>query len=104
MSGGPIYRVVVTDNIVCAIERVDGAAAATAARDELDASTRLSRNNLTHGRLDGVYHFDDPQLAKQFAVLCLDFTKRLVERTLTRIEASDFSGELPCDDPRHGHD
>jgi len=34
--------------------------------------------------------------------LCL-FTKRLVDRTIDKLEDKQFSGELRCDNPHHGH-
>ena len=103
MSGTPVYRVIVTDNLVCAIERIGASDEIEVARDELDVSSQLSRNNLENGRLDGAYYFDDPEQARQFATLCLDFVKRLAERTIETLDSGDFTGELPCTNPRHDH-
>ena len=99
-----IYRVIVTDNIVCALDRVPYAPHLDIPSDELEVSTRLSQNNLRNGRLDGTYYFEDPDHARQFAILCLDFAKRLIDRTIDRLEAADFPGELICGNPRHRHD
>jgi hypothetical protein len=99
-----VYRVVVTDNIVCTLDKVPYAPEMQVSDDELEVSTRLSQNNLRNGRLDGTYYFEDPGRARQFAILCLDFAKRLIDRTIDRLEAADFPGELPCGNPRHRHD
>lgn len=104
MAEKQVYRVIVTDNIVCALERVPHTPDLDVARDELEVSTKLSQNNLRNGRLDGTYYFDNPDHAKEFAVLCLDFTKRLIDRTIDRLEYKQFSVDLRCDNPHHGHD
>ena len=103
MTEKPVYRVIVTDNLVCTLDRVEPSAEIETARDELDVSTRLSRNNLETGRLDGRYYFDDPEQARQFAILCLDFVKRLAERSIEAMERSDFAGDLRCTNPHHDH-
>lgn len=104
MTAEPLYRVVVTDNLVCAMEKVAHRDGVAVAHTNLEAGTQLSENNLRNGRLDGAYYFADAQIAREFALLCLDFVKRMTEQNIERIEDGEFSGLFECANPHHGHD
>jgi len=105
MAGGePTYRVIVTDNIVCAIERVAERTGIEIPRTQLGVSTQLSANYQENGRLDGCYYFADLERARAFAVLCLDFTRKLAEKMIERLEDDGEGGELACTNPHHRHD
>ena len=82
-----VYVVVVSHNIVCAIERTTGPAPAPIPKTPLEVGTQLADNNRTNGCIDGRYYFDDTQRAKIFASLCLEFTKALVEKRLATINS-----------------
>jgi len=93
------YRVVIEHNVVRAIEIVEGLEGVETADTPLDASTLLSTNYQAHGRLDGHYDFDDLGTAKEFAYLCLDFVRRLIDQTIVRFQDDDYAGE-----PRQDND
>ena len=100
MDNTRLYQVVVKHNIVCAIRRVDKSGAVEVPQTKLEVSTQLARNNQQNGCIDGEYYFEDAALAKSFAILSLDFVKRLIEKTLEKIEARSFSGEFDWTDPQ----
>lgn len=102
MAHRPLYKVVIKHNIVCAIERIDGAPALEVPQSKLEVSAQLATNNQLNGCIDGDYYFEDAKLAKNFAILSLDFVKRLTERTLQKIEDRAFSGEFDWRNPHHG--
>ena len=54
--------------------------------------------------LDGVYGFADAAAARTFAVLCLEFSRALVERRLTVIEnlPGDFTAYAADEQPALG--
>ena len=103
-NGEATYRVIVTDNMVCAIERVADRTGIEIPRTQLGVSSQLSANYQENGCLDGCYYFADLERARAFAVLCLDFTKRLTEKLVERLEADPGGGELACTNPHHQHD
>ncbi len=100
LTSKALYRVTVRHNIVCAIRRVDNAGGADVSRTKLEASTQLAKNNQENGCIDGDYYFEDAGLAKSFAILSLDFVKRLLEKTLDEIQNRAFSGEFDWGNPR----
>ncbi len=94
MADECLYRVVVRHNVVCAITRVDSAHGANVTRTKLEVSTQLARNNQENGCIDGDYLFDDANMAKSFAILSLDYVKRLIDKTIEKIEDRSFTGEF----------
>lgn len=104
MDNRPLYKVMVKHNIVCAIQRVEGAGPVAVPQTKLEVSTQLARNNRERGCIDGEYYFEDARLAKNFAILCLDFAKRLIEKTLEKIEERSYVGEFDWSHPREPHD
>jgi hypothetical protein len=103
-NGEATYRVIVTDNIVCAIEPVGDRTGIEIPRTQLGVSTQLSANYQDNGRLDGVYYFADRKRARAFAILCLDFTKKLAEKLMERLEGDADGGELACTNAHHRHE
>lgn len=99
------YVVVVRHNVVCAIERAQPEPGVRIPATPLEVSTQLAANFRDLGCIDGRYHFDDPQRARIFASLCLEFTKALVEKRLEAVERlrSDHMEYRADDRPdRHG--
>ena len=90
MSEEPIYRVTVKHNLVCAVERVAAAAHIDVPDSKLEVSTQLARNHQENGCLDGQYYFSDPEQARTFSVLCLDFVAKLIERATESLQDRDF--------------
>ena len=81
------YRVTVRQNLVIRVAKVaDG----TPGTDNLSAGTRLAMNHQRNGCIDGEYDFSSIHTAKDFAVLSLDFIKRLASRSLEDLEAHNF--------------
>lgn len=94
MTDKPLYKVVIKHNIVCAIKRIDGPSVVDVPQSKLEVSAQLATNNQVNGCIDGDYYFENAKLARNFAVLALDFVKRLAEKTLHEIEDRNFSGEF----------
>ncbi len=55
-------------------------------KSNLDAGSLLAENFQTNGCIDGEYCFDDAERAKIFASVCMDFTKKLLQSRLERID------------------
>ena len=53
---------------------------------KLEVSTQLARNHQERGCIDGDYYFDNADRAKYFAILCQDFVKKLVDKTMEELE------------------
>jgi len=64
----------------------------------LEAGTQLSENFRCNGCIDGEYWFDDPERAKSFATIAMDFVKKLIENRMEVIERlnqqEEFSAPL----------
>ena len=61
-------------------------------KTNLEAGTLLSKNFQANDCIDGDYYFDDAERAKTFASVCMDFTQKLLQSRLDRIESLN-SGE-----------
>ena len=90
MNEDSVLRVSVKHNLVCAIERVPADENIVIPDSKLAVSTQLARNHQENGCLDGKYYFSDPEQAKTFSILCLDFAKKLTERAIDTLEKRDF--------------
>ena len=91
-----VYRVTILQNLVIRIVKVtDG----TPGPDNLSAGTRLAINHQKNGCIDGEYDFSSIHTAKDFAVLSLDFIKRLASRNLEDLEAHNFYAEPKWENP-----
>jgi hypothetical protein len=80
------YVVIVKGNLVCAIQPRSASHEPAIAGTPLEIASALAANFESHGSIDGVYAFGDSAAARTFAVLCLGFSKALLERRLTIIE------------------
>ena len=94
MAEANVYRVAVRHNVVVSVTRVAEAAEVQVPETKLEVSTQLARNHRLNGCIDGDYYFDDPDVAKYFAVLSLDFVKRLIEQTIEDLEGRTFAPEV----------
>ena len=82
-----VYVVVVEHNIVTALEPVIDGTDTPVPQTKLEIGTQLAENNRVNGCIDGHYHFDNAQRARIFAILCLEFTRALVDKRLEAVKA-----------------
>ncbi|MGI9464814.1 MAG: hypothetical protein ACR2OM_12780, partial [Aestuariivirgaceae bacterium] len=89
------FRVSVRSNVVIEIRPLDPGELQPERliEDPLDASTRLSQNNLANGCLDGEYDFGSIQTARFFATLCLEFMQKLCEKSLASAGKAASDGD-----------
>ncbi|MGI9302132.1 MAG: hypothetical protein ACR2RB_05410 [Gammaproteobacteria bacterium] len=88
-----VYCVTVAHNLVQAIEKLQVSDGVQVARTNLEAGELMARSNRRNGCLDGSYYFDDPERARHFALLCLDFVKRVIEKREEAIRGLDTGDE-----------
>ena len=93
-AGGMVFEVIVRHNAVQAIRRVPRAPDTHVPESNLEVTSELARNHQQHGCIDGCYRFDDPERARSFAVLALDFVKKMIEKRIEQIEALDTGSEF----------
>ena len=93
-QGDTIFEVVVRHNTVQAIRRAPRTPDAHVPGSNLEVTSDLARNHRLHGCIDGCYRFDDPERARSFAVLALDFVKRMIEKRIEQIESLDTGAEF----------
>ena len=84
-----VYEVTIRGNLVQSIH-------ATSAHDVIDVpdsplavTSELATNHQRTGSIDGRYRFHDPEQARTFSLLAMDFVKRLLDRRISEIEALD---------------
>ena len=94
-----VFEVLVRHNAVQAIRRVARAPGMYVPDSNLEVTSELARNHQRHGCIDGCYRFDEPERARSFAVLALDFVKRMLEKRIEQIEALDTGAEFEA--PEH---
>ena len=99
VGDGTVFEVIVRHNAVQAIRRVPRARDMHVPESNLAVTSELARNHRRHGCIDGCYRFDDPEHARSFAVLALDFVKRMLEKRIEHIEALDTGAEFEA--PEH---
>ena len=93
-DGDTIFEVIVHHNAVQAIRRAPRAPGMDVPGSNLEVTSELARNYRLHGCIDGCYRFDDPERARSFAVLALDFVKRMLEKRIEQIESLDTGAEF----------
>lgn len=98
-GGRTVFEVIVRHNAVQAIRRSPRAPGMHVPESNLEVTAELARNHRQHGCIDGCYRFDDPERARSFAVLALDFVKRLIEKRIKQIESLDTGAEFTA--PEH---
>ena len=89
MSDDARFVVEVRGNLVGALRRDAPAPETEICLTPLEASTLLAERHRRGGCIDGDYWFADPEHARSFAVLCLDFTVKRAERSSREIDALD---------------
>ena len=98
-DGDTVFEVVVRHNAVQAIRRVPHEPGMHVPASNLEVTSELARNHQRHGCIDGCYRFSEPERARSFAVLALDFVKRMLEKRIEEIEALDTAAEFEA--PEH---
>lgn len=98
MSADVVYEVRIEHNVVCSIQRVARMPDMHVPASPLEVSSELARNHQRTGCIDGCYRFDDAERARSFALIALDFVKRLIERHALRIESMSSGAEYLADD------
>ena len=98
-DGDTVFEVVVRHNAVEAIRRVPRAPDMRVPASNLEVTSDLARNHQRHGCIDGCYRFGEFERARSFAVLALDFVKRMLEKRIEQIEALDTGAEFEA--PEH---
>ena len=89
-----VFEVIVRHNAVQAIRKVARTPDTHVPASNLEVTSELARNHQCHGCIDGCYRFDEPERARSFAVLALDFVKRMLEKRIEDIEALDTGEEF----------
>ena len=98
-DGDTVIEVLVRHNVVQAIRRVPRAPDMRIPGSNLEVTSELARNHQRQGCIDGCYRFDEPERARSFAVLALDFVKCMLEKRIEQIEALDTGAEFTA--PEH---
>ena len=93
-DGDTVIEVLVRHNAVQAIRRVPRTPDMHVPESTLEVTSELARNHRRQGCIDGCYRFDEPERARSFAVLALDFVKRMLEKRIEQIEALDTGAEF----------
>jgi hypothetical protein len=101
-----VFVVLVEGNLVSAIERSTAAAGEAGPGSRLDVGTQLATNYRENRRIDGRYVLADAEDARSFALLCLEFTKGLVERRSCAVDALAKGDDLyyRAEQPQRGDD
>ena len=94
-----VFVVWVEGNLVTSIERT-GPLSNEPPGTPLEVGTQLATNFRETGRLDGSYVFADPDGARSFGVLCLQFMKNLVEQRTRLIEGLPAGFDSYCAEPQ----
>lgn len=87
------YRVTVRHNLLVSVGPTKLPAGETLPESNLAVGSALARNNLEKGCIDGDYHFASVHDAKDFAALCLEFVRLLLERSQASLTACNFYSE-----------
>ena len=93
MSRKYAYQVVVRHNLVTAVESIQLDRANDMIADNLQVTLKLAENYRQNGCIDGEYVFSSTHRAKDFALVALDFIKKLMEKSEQGLEAHNFYSE-----------
>ena len=93
MSWKDAYQVVVRHNLVTAVESIQLDRANNMIADNLQVTLKLAENYRQNGCIDGEYVFSSIHRAKDFALVALDFIKKLMEKSEQGLEAHNFYSE-----------
>ncbi len=97
-----VYRVVVCNNLVTAVESIEVAAPSGISGENLEVTLQLAGNYRGNGSVDGEYLFTSIHQAKDFALVALDFVKRLMEKSEQGLNAHNFYSEPNWHNPSAG--
>ena len=89
-----VFEVIVRHNAVQAIRRVARTPDMHVPESNLEVTSELARNHQCHDCIDGCYRFGEFERARNFAVLALDFAKRMLGKRIEEIEALDTGDEF----------
>ena len=90
MDGGIVYRVLVSQNLVTAVDLIEGKDVDGIATENLEVALKLAENYRETGTIDGEYFFSGIHRAKDFSLLALDFVKKLMEKSEQNLKAHNF--------------
>ena len=81
-------------NVVQTIRRTPCVPGMHVPESNLEVTSELAHNHRLHGCIDGSYRFGDPERARSFAILALDFVKRMIEKRIEQIESLPTDAEF----------
>ena len=90
MDGGVVYRVVVRQNLVIAVDIVEGKDVEGIATENLEVALKLAENYRKTNSIDGEYFFSGIHRARDFSLLALDFVKKLMDKSEQNLKAHNF--------------
>ena len=90
MISGPNYKVVIRHNLVVAVQSVEVLGKMEEITESLHAAVQLAENFRKDGCIDGDYVFPSVHRAKDFAIVALDFFKKLIEKSEERLSTHNF--------------
>ena len=93
------YKVAIHYNLVAAVESVEVAPETEVAEDNLTVTLKLAENFRLNGNIDGDYLFAGINKAKDFALVALDFVKKLTEKSELGLSQHNFFAEATWSNP-----
>ncbi len=93
MNSGNAYRVLVSQNVVTSLDFVENENIDQILTENLEAAKKLAQNYREKSTIDGEYFFPSIHSAKNFALLALDFVKKLMEKAEVNLNAHNFYSE-----------
>ncbi|MBM09007.1 MAG: hypothetical protein CMF69_05440 [Magnetovibrio sp.] len=90
MNSGSAYRVLIYKNLVTSLDSVDSEKIDQIATENLEAAKEIAKNYREKSTIDGEYFFPSIHSAKDFALLALDFVKKLTEKSEINLNAHNF--------------
>jgi len=101
-----IYRVAVRGNLVTRMEPYAPSEGDVVYDTKLEIGTQLATNHRNNKSIDGDYLFSSVHVAKDFAVLSLDFVQKLTEKSLEILKGHNFHADPAWSNPflSQGHD
>ena len=93
MNSGSVYRVLVNQNLVMSLDFVESENIDQISNENLEVAKKLADNYREKSTIDGEYFFPSIHSAKNFALLALDFVKKLMEKSEVNLNAHNFYSE-----------
>ncbi len=88
-----LFRVVVQHNLVTTLETFESEQNMEIPADNLAVTLQLASKFRDSGNIDGSYVFRSIHSAKDFALVALDFIKKLIEKSEKGLETHNFYSE-----------